>query len=62
MSNPRHAVLLRGFGKRALHMIPVHSVEEGLEKARGLLKKPDASVTVIPDGVSVIVEEQGAAQ
>lgn len=47
---------------RALHMIPVHSVEEGLEKARGLLKKPDASVTVIPDGVSVIVEEQGAAQ
>ncbi len=43
---------------RALHMTPVHSVEEGLEQARLILKNPDASVTVIPDGVSVIVEEE----
>lgn len=42
---------------RELHMTPVHSVEEGLEKARELLGKPDATVTVIPDGVSVMVKE-----
>ena len=41
----------------SLHMIPVHSVKEGLEKACELLENSDASVTVIPDGVSVIVEE-----
>ncbi len=39
-----------------LHMIPAHSLEEALEKAEGLIGKPDASVTAIPDGVSVIVE------
>ena len=40
---------------RALHMTPVHSVEEGLRMAEDLLQKPDATVTVIPDGVSVMV-------
>lgn len=40
---------------RELHMTPVHSVEEGLRLAEQLLNKPDATVTVIPDGVSVMV-------
>ena len=43
---------------QALHMQPVHSLEEGLETARKLLGKPDATVTVIPDGVSVMVTEE----
>ena len=38
-----------------LHMIPAHSAEEAMEKAVSLLGKKDYSVTVIPDGVSVIV-------
>lgn len=40
-----------------LHMIPAHSVEEALKKARDMVKKEDYKVTVIPDGVSVIVKE-----
>ena len=40
----------------ALHMIPAHSVAEALETAGRLLGRADAGVTVIPDGVSVIVE------
>lgn len=40
-----------------LHMIPAHSMEEALEKAREIIKKEDYKITVIPDGVSVIVRE-----
>lgn len=40
---------------RDLHMIPAHSVDEGLEKAKNILKKNDATITAIPDGVSVVV-------
>lgn len=40
-----------------LHMIPAHSMEEALEKAKAIVNKPDYKVTVIPDGVSVIVKE-----
>lgn len=40
-----------------MHMIPAHSVEEAMEKAKALVKKEDYTVTVIPDGVSVIVKE-----
>lgn len=40
-----------------LHMIPAHSMEEALEKAKGLVGREDYKVTVIPDGVSVIVKE-----
>lgn len=40
---------------KELHMIPAASMEEALEKADRLLGKPDAGITVIPDGVSVIV-------
>lgn len=40
-----------------LHMIPAHSMEEAMEKAKSIVKKEDYKVTVIPDGVSVIVKE-----
>lgn len=40
-----------------LHMIPAHSVDEALEKAKAIVQKEDYKVTVIPDGVSVIVIE-----
>lgn len=42
---------------RAMHMIPIHSLEEGLKTARELLGNPNATVTAIPDGVSVMVTE-----
>ena len=41
---------------RSLHMTPAHSVAEAMAAADALLGRPDGSVTVIPDGVSVIVE------
>ena len=40
-----------------LHMVPAHSMEEAMEKAKAIVKKDDYKVTVIPDGVSVIVRE-----
>ena len=40
---------------RAMRMIPAADVQSALETAETLLGKKDASVTVIPDGVSVIV-------
>ena len=42
---------------RAMHMIPIHSLQEGLHIARELLGNPNATVTAIPDGVSVMVTE-----
>jgi hypothetical protein len=36
-------------------MTPAHSLPEALSIAEKLLGNPGASVTVIPDGVSVIV-------
>ena len=41
-----------------MHMIPAHSMEEAMEKAKAIVKKDDYKVTVIPDGVSVIVREK----
>jgi len=38
-----------------LHMIPAHSVEEAIAKADEILGRKDSKITVIPDGVSVIV-------
>ena len=38
-----------------LHMIPARSIEEALEKAEQILDNHQASITVIPDGVSVMV-------
>ena len=39
---------------RQMHMHPAHSVEEALMIAEHMIENPDASITVIPDGVSVI--------
>ena len=39
----------------AMHMIPAHSLEEALVKAKELLGLTHPTVTVIPDGVSVMV-------
>lgn len=41
---------------RALHMTPAHSVEEALRLAEAQVGNPYATVTVVPDGVSVIVD------
>ncbi len=41
----------------AMHMIPAHSVDEALRKARELLHKDDVQIVAIPDGVSVIVKQ-----
>ena len=41
----------------ALHMTPIHSLEEGLALARELVGSEKEPVTVIPDGVSVVVTE-----
>lgn len=40
---------------RDMHMIPAHTPEEALSKAVELVGRPDYKVTVVPDGVSVIV-------
>lgn len=39
----------------ALHMTPARSLEEAVQKAETLLADSQASITVIPDGVSVMV-------
>jgi nickel-dependent lactate racemase len=41
-----------------LHMLPAHSLEEAIAKADGILGYKDSKITVIPDGVSVIVENK----
>ncbi len=38
-----------------MHMIPVHSLDEAMNKAREILGKEQVTVTAIPDGVAVIV-------
>jgi nickel-dependent lactate racemase len=40
---------------RNLHMIPAHSIDGAVKMAEDIVKNPNASITVIPDGVSVIV-------
>lgn len=42
---------------RAMHMTPIHSLEEGLELARTYLQNPNATITAITDGVGVMVSE-----
>ncbi len=41
-----------------MHMIPAHSIEEALQKARRLLNKEEIKIAAIPDGVSVIVKKE----
>ena len=38
-----------------MHMIPAHSLDEAMEKARALVGKERVSITAIPDGISVVV-------
>lgn len=38
-----------------MHMTPIHSIEEGVALAEKLLGEPGATITAIPDGVSVMV-------
>jgi nickel-dependent lactate racemase len=38
-----------------MHMIPAHSINEALGKAKAILGKEDIKITAIPDGVSVMV-------
>ena len=40
-----------------MHMIPAHSISEAISKAKEILEKDDIKITVIPDGVSVMVTE-----
>ena len=47
---------------RDLHMRPAHDVDEAMAMAREIVGRDDYTVTVIPDGVSVIVRDvPGAA-
>ncbi len=41
---------------KKMHMIPAHSIEEALVKAKEILGKDDVTVTAIPDGVAVVVK------
>ena len=41
---------------RAMNMIPAHSIEEALTLAKQLLGKEDPTLTLIPDGVAVMVK------
>ncbi|MBR2292700.1 MAG: nickel-dependent lactate racemase [Clostridia bacterium] len=40
---------------KAMHMIPEHSIDAAIKRAKEILGKPDASITAIPDGISVMV-------
>jgi len=40
---------------RDFHMIPAHSIDEAVKMAEEILGNPEASITVIPDGISVVV-------
>jgi hypothetical protein len=40
---------------RDFQMLPAHSIEEAVKKAEVILNNPRASITAIPDGISVIV-------
>ena len=41
---------------RDMHMIPAHDMQEAMQMAKELVGKEDYTVTVIPDGISVIVD------
>lgn len=43
---------------REMHMIPAATADEAMKMAKDILGKEDATVTVIPDGVSLIVQEE----
>jgi hypothetical protein len=41
---------------KAFHMTPAQNLDEALNMADTVLKKPQGTILAIPDGVSVIVE------
>lgn len=46
---------------RDMHMIPARSAEEAMAMAKELVGRPDYTVAVVPDGVSVIVKPSSAS-
>ncbi len=38
-----------------MHMIPAHSIEEAINKAKEIIEKDDVKILAIPDGISVVV-------
>lgn len=40
-----------------MHLIPAHSIDEALKKAKEILGKDEITVTAIPDGVGVMVQK-----
>ncbi len=42
---------------REMHMIPAHSIEDAIIKAKEILGKEAATITAIPDGVAVVVDK-----
>ncbi len=44
-------------GIEKLHMIPAHSIDEAVKKAKEILNNQDAKIVAIPDGISVVVKQ-----
>jgi len=42
---------------KKMHMIPAHSVDEAIKKAKDILGKDKATIVAIPDGVAVVVQK-----
>jgi len=40
-----------------MHMIPAHSIDEAIKKAKEILGKEEVTITAIPDGVAVVVQK-----
>lgn len=40
---------------KAMHMIPCHSLPDAIKQAEEILNNPNATITAIPDGISVMV-------
>lgn len=40
-----------------MHMVPAHSLDEAIAKARDILGKSDVKIVAVPDGVSVVVKK-----
>lgn len=40
-----------------MHMIPAHSIDEAIKKAKEILGKEKVTITAIPDGISVVVKK-----
>lgn len=41
-----------------MHMIPAHSIDEAICKAKQILNKDDIRIVAVPDGISVMVKKQ----